>query len=491
MSDSLTKKVGIIGATRIVATSLNLLVVSMFLSRHLGQAEYGTFQQTWFFTHMILEIGLLGTPIGILYFLPKLSRPEAKGFLIRLMLSLACVGAIVGAALYSAAPLLASFFGNPALEQTLRIFSFYAILVLPGLPLDSFLIAKNRHGHLGILTILHSVLLVTAVILPSSLGLSLSAVLWCVVGYGLIKSALLGGAAAHSVRGVSQAEPKGLLRPFLAYSIPVGVNDLLRVLSRWLDKNIVSAVFTPETFAIYANGAIEIPFVGVFAGAISAVVIPEFSRLSEGGDRKRLVEVWHRAILKTGAILIPLFVFLLAVATDLMMVLFSETYRASAGPFRVYLVLLPLRCATYTPILLALGRSKLVAVGALLDLLVNLGLSLLLIPRFGYFGPAIATVVTTYGQAAFYLWRAGAILALPLGGIFPWSGILRLFGLAILPASLLALLPILPGGALVRLLTAGVLYFTPMAILLWRYGPLSDQDRNLVRRLWSRLVPRR
>ena len=46
----------------------------------------------------------------------------------------------------------------------------------------------------------------------------------------------------------------------------------------------------------------------------------------------------------------------MVLATPFLVFLFSKTYEASAGPFRIYLLLLPLRSATYTPILLALGR---------------------------------------------------------------------------------------------------------------------------------------
>ncbi len=474
-----------------VATSVNVLVANMFLSRYLDRVEYGTFQQTWFLTHMILEISLLGIPVGLLYFLPKLSEGEHKGLLLRLGATLAVVGAVVAALIWAGAPAIAARFSNVALEKTLRIFSLYALFALPGLPIDSFLIARNRHARLGVITVIHSLLLVAAVVLPATLGLPLAAILWAIAGYGLVKTTLLVSGAYSTVRDATAERPAGFFRPFLAYSAPVGLNDLLRVVSRWLDKNIVSLYFTPETFAVYANGAIEIPFVNVFAGAISSVVIPEFSRLSSAGDKGALIRLWHRAILKTAALLLPLFIFLMATAPSFLVFLFSESYRASTAPFRVYLILLPLRCATYTPVLLALGRSRLVAVGALADVIVNLALSIALIPKLGYLGPAVATVATTYAQAAFYLWRATAILDLKWRTIFPWTDLGRLAFLAALPGPILLAGELSDLSPFLSLVVGTLLYFPPFLVLTWKFGPFGEADKSALARTAARVLRRK
>jgi O-antigen/teichoic acid export membrane protein len=486
LSGGLTKKVGIIGASRLVASSFTALAVNMYLSRYLDQAAYGTFQQTWFLTQMTIEIALLGFPIGILYFVPKLTAPERKGLLVRSLLFLTGIGAFLTLLLFGAAPFVAHAFRNPDLRDTLRIFCLYALFMVPGIPMDAFLIAQNRHRLLGLLTLAHSLLFVAAVFLPAAFGLAVSAILWALVGHGVLRAGLVLAGAASSVRGVPTIHRPGTLKQFVTYSLPVALNDLLRVVGRWLDKNIVSAFFSPEVFAIYANGAVEVPFVGVLASAVSSVVIPEFSRLSEEGKREELIALWHRAILKAGMILLPLFVFLMVLAVPFLVFLFSEAYAASAGPFRVYLLLLPLRSATYTPILLALGRSRLVALGALADVILNLSISILLIRWFSYLGPAIGTVITTYLQASFYLWLTTRILPVSWKLVFPWGASARLLFLSLAPALLLLPLSLLDLRPFPLLAFGSVLYFGPLALLLWRFGPLSEADKRFLRGLLRR-----
>lgn len=489
MTQSLTRRVGMIGVSRMIATSVNVLVVNVVLSRSLDQSLYGTFQQSWFFVQMLMELFLLGFPVAILYFLPKIADSERKGFLTRSLGILFAVGTVLASGLWLAAPQLAALFNNDALAASFRIIAWYALFALPGIPLDAFLITMGRHRTLGIVTILHSVFFVLAILVPLGTGLPFAALIWGVVLYGLFKSGALYGAAFHSVRAVKGRAPRDFWRPFIRYAIPVGLNDILRVVARWLDKTIVSAAFDPATFAIYANGAMEIPFVNVIAGSISQVVMPEMSKLAEGSSRRALIVLWHRVIRKTAMLLFPLFFFLFAFAGPVMVILFSERYAASAGPFRLYLLLLPLRAATYTPILLALGRSKLVAWGALMDVILNLGLSLALIPTMGYLGPAIATVIATYAQAGFYLFWASRILGSDLGRVFPWrdlGGLMIRTGLPIVPAFLLARM----GAPLVVLATGAAIYFPLAGFALWRSPLIEENDRARFASLLGRFTGR-
>ena len=100
-------------------------------------------------------------------------------------------------------------------------------------------------------------------------------------------------------------------------------------------------------------------------------------------------------------------------------------------------------------------------------------------------------MVTTYGQALFYLTWTARILSLSPRGIFPWKGLARLLLLSALPLPLLLLLRLAGLSPLPDLAAGALLYFPFVAMLLWRYGPLSETDRALIRRLWGRFRPNR
>ena len=78
----------------------------------------------------------------------------------------------------------------------------------------------------------------------------------------------------------------------------------------------------------------------------------------------------------------------LATAQDVMTVIFSTKYSESSYPFRIYALLIPLRCTSFGAILTALGRPKLVTVMSGAALTVNAVLSIVFVRALGPAGAA-------------------------------------------------------------------------------------------------------
>ena len=69
------------------------------------------------------------------------------------------------------------------------------------------------------------------------------------------------------------ASPSGKsMKEIIKYSAPLGIASMMGTIMLQLDKIIVSSMCTPEEFANYVNGAIEIPLIAVITGSISAVI---------------------------------------------------------------------------------------------------------------------------------------------------------------------------------------------------------------------------
>ncbi|MFN0150714.1 MAG: lipopolysaccharide biosynthesis protein [bacterium] len=429
----LSAKVGVISVAR-ATNALAIVVTSAVLARHLDPAQYGTFQQAWLVITVGATVLLSGIPLSVSFFAPREHAAGRRGFLNLVLLALAALGAIGAAGLMIAAGWLARLMNNPDLARYIPALAVYILAILPANPLESFLVVENRHTRLGWITLVASLAMIAAAVLPAMLGTDPIWIYRGLAAYALFRSTMLFAAVAREYRGVVPTLRATLPREFLIYSLPLGANEVVRVSSGWLDKALVASRFDPETFAIFANGAFEIPFIAILLASTTTILMPEFSRLAAATDKSPLVRLWQRAILRTGLFVLPLCAFALLMASDIMITLFSERYAASATPFRVYLLLLPLRCAAYTPMLLALGRGRAVLLGATADLVLSLCLALVLIPRIGYVGPAVALVVSTYAQSAFYLAIAGRALGTKPGALIPWGGLARVGGCAALAA---------------------------------------------------------
>jgi len=479
----LSAKVGVVSVARAI-NALAIVATSAVLARRLDPAQYGTFQQAWLVVTVGATVLLSGIPLSVSFFAPRESAAGRRAFLEFVLRVLAALGAVGAAILILAAGRIAGALNNPDLARHIPALAVYVLAILPANPLESFLIVENRQTRLGWITLAASLGMLAAAVLPALLGTDPRWIYRGLAAYALFRSAILFAAVAREYRGVVPELRAALPREFLLYSLPLGANEIVRVASGWIDKALVASRFDPATFAIFANGAFEIPLIAILLASSTAVLMPEFSRLAAAPDKTPLVQLWRRAILRTGLLVLPLCAFALVMARDVMVTLFSERYAASALPFRVYLLLLPLRCAAYTPMLLALGRGRAVLIGAVADLLLSLSLALFLIPRIGYVGPAVALVASTYAQSAFYLIVAGRGLGVAPRSLIPWKGLARVSTCAAVGAMAAAPLLLARLPAPLRLVAAGAV-FTAAFVAAARAGALPAEERDFLLRVMN------
>jgi O-antigen/teichoic acid export membrane protein len=155
-----------------------------------------------------------------------------------------------------------------------------------------------------------------------------------------------------------------------------------------------------------------------------------------------MAALWRRAIRRTSLIILPLFVFFMLTATETIHLLFGASYERSADVFRIYLLLMPLRVATYGLITQAIGRTDVNLSASFVLLAANVGLVLALVGPLSLNGAALGTVLATLVTAVYYLVRLRGVLGLHIRALFPWSTVvanLALSAAAAIPAAALVL----------------------------------------------------
>ena len=96
------------------------------------------------------------------------------------------------------------------------------------------------------------------------------------------------------------------------------------------------------TFAIYAVGCFQLPFLYIVNESVGAVMIPTVSRLQLENQPGEIVRLVARMMRKLAALYFPLYACLLVTGREFVTVLFTESYRASWPIFAVTLTLIPL-----------------------------------------------------------------------------------------------------------------------------------------------------
>jgi O-antigen/teichoic acid export membrane protein len=210
----------------------------------------------------------------------------------------------------------------------------------------------------------------------------------------------------------------------------LGAYDLMQNIFRFMDKFILSVLLSAGLYALYYNGAFEIPLLPYLLGAVSSSVLVQLA-----GRDKELRDNSHVLMYESGKLLacivFPLFFFLLFFSRELFIMVFTEKYLQSVPIFIVMLFLLPLRAYNYTTLLQHHHKGAIINKGALLDLLLALSLMYPIYKALGLPGIALSFVISTYIQVGYYLHHTSKTTAVPVVQLLPfknWLIKLLLFG---------------------------------------------------------------
>ncbi len=183
---------------------------------------------------------------------------------------------------------------------------------------------------------------------------------------------------------------KGFIREHFGLSAPLIVSALLSGSAQYIDGFIITSRFDEATFAVFRYGARELPLVLLLANAFSNAMLPEFSN-------KTMLQASLALIKKESGrlanLLFPITALLVVMSHELFPIIFNADFGGSATIFNIYLLLIISRLIFPQTILIGLKQTAVVARASLLELILNVSLSLMFVRFWGISGVAYATVI--------------------------------------------------------------------------------------------------
>jgi O-antigen/teichoic acid export membrane protein len=265
-----------------------------------------------------------------------------------------------------------------------------------------------------------------------------------------------------------------LLWQMVKYSVPLGLATMLGTMTLQLSSVIVSSMCTPEQFAVYSTGAVEIPLVGIVTGSITTVILADMARLCHEGRRGEALQLFQTAALRSAAILLPAMVFFWIAAEPFIVALYSPKYHDSVLPFRLYLLALPVRTVTYGAALMALGKTRLVLIRSAIELMLNALLCIIMVRVLGYLGGVIALLLTLYTwSSAYNLHAISDGFSVRFRTVLPFAKLTQIAGIAIIsgvPAW--AVMMLVRAPEIQKLLLLAVVYWPLALYFLKKHGDL-------------------
>ncbi len=186
---------------------------------------------------------------------------------------------------------------------------------------------------------------------------------------------------------------KNFIKEHLHLASPLIVTSLLTGSAQYVDGFLVLNKFDAATFAIFRYGAKEFPLILLMANAMSNAMIPEFSEKEKLKDilaqlRSKTVRLMH--------LFFPIVIIFIVFSEWLYPRIFNENFAGSAIIFNIYLLLIISRLIFPHTILIGLKKTRIVLYASIVELGVNILLSIIFIHFWGIEGVAYATFIA-YG----------------------------------------------------------------------------------------------
>ncbi|MGQ4557299.1 oligosaccharide flippase family protein [Halobellus sp. GM3] len=267
----------------------------------------------------------------------------------------------------------------------------------------------------------------------------------------------------------------------LRFSAPLMISSSVYILLSRVDRLFLGYYRTPIQVGIYEVALTIALLLTIFRSSFSFLLLPKISKLVSNSNTSDLNYLYGQT---TKWILISTTPALLIIATRpyFFIRLFGEDYSVTA----VYWPLAILATTHFLDAvtgpngdsLLGLGKSKTVMLYNLISLVVNLVLNILLIPRYGIIGAAIALFI---GYTVMNIAKSYDLFVNHHIFVFNWPGIQSSFGAAIvaLPA-LYFIRELRPTLEFLFLATIWMVSVAAAILLLWSTGNLTQDDKTIL-----------
>ncbi len=381
---------------------------------------------------LLVGLGRLGSGIGLVYFVSRLRAlgdHDAVGALLRTALvPVAVAGVLLAAGLLVWADPVAELIAGDDSETTVGYLRWLAVFIPFAALLEGVLGATRGHGDMTATVVVEKTARPIAQlgglgIVALAGGVSLLGVAWCLPYLPAFVAAFVWlvvlrrrdgrGAASRGEPPSTGTAAVGLAGRYWRFTVPRAVAGLGQVALQRLDVVIVAAILGPAQAAVYVAATRLVALGTLGIQALSMAVQPQVAAHHARGET---TAVNHLYSLSTAWLMLatwPLYLIAIAFAPTLLG-LFGSGYDDGSSVLVILAAasLFSTGCGVVDVMLTMAGKSTWILGNVTLALATNVALNLLLVPRMGVEGAAVA-------------WAAAIVVnnALPLTQLWLSSGL--------------------------------------------------------------------
>lgn len=187
---------------------------------------------------------------------------------------------------------------------------------------------------------------------------------------------------------------KKLITPLIKLTLPFAILGVFGIFMTNIDTVIIGYFGNENMLGLFGAAQRPISILYIIPGFLSISILPVVSKMIKENQTERTTSLINIASRGSLMIALPLTIGGILVASPLMTNIFGVSYIGAISTFQILLatLLFVFPGTIFAEILIAQNKQKVFLITGISGALINIGLDLILIPKYGIAGSAIATL---------------------------------------------------------------------------------------------------
>src|SRR5688500_16881943 len=440
--------------------------IPLVLARTFDQAEFGTYKQLFLIYATLFGLAQVGMAESLYYFVPR-EPSEAGRHAANAIAALALRGLLCVTALFALRSQVAAWLSTPELAPHLVALGLFLALMLISAVFEIVLISRKKPGTAAWAYALSDIARAACFVVPAALAYGLRGVMAGAVLFAATRAVITAITLWREFRSELRIDARVLARQ-LAYALPFALAVGIEVLHVNWHQYAVAANVDAATFAVYAVGCLQVPVIDLIVTSAVNVMMVEMAVLKER-DIAAARALWHDTMSRLAFMIFPVAAFLIVMAYDIIILLFTSTYAASAPIFMLWSLTMLASVLVVDGVLRVFAQTKYLVLQNLAQLILVVALAGPLLSLFGLVGAVLATLLAAAVVKTAAVVRISRLMGVTVSTALPYrrlataamcAAIAAAPTFAIAKGSQLPPLLALPAAAVVYAMAYALLYYS-------------------------------
>lgn len=271
----------------------------------------------------------------------------------------------------------------------------YLVLSAPTLLIEYIYLLKDKPLHMVSYGIITHILQIILVLAPLFYAINIEYSVYGLIAISAIRMIWL---ITLIIKNSTCRINIDFLKIHLKNGLPLALKYLISSSGTYIDQLIITTNFDSSVFAIYRFGAREIPIVVFLTVGLSNSLLADFGNPE---TIRATLETLKNKSLRLMHLLFPLSILTILLSKPLFPYIFSPEFSESANILMIYALLITSRSIFPQTVTMGMQHNGVALAASVIEMILNIALSLILLVPFGIEGVAMATVIVYLAEKIF------------------------------------------------------------------------------------------